>query len=65
MQDVALEVDSKIVASQKVKGKMDRKKQSSYILGDSSSENKMEKIAKMLDSLTAEMSRLKDQGKYL
>ena len=60
MQDVALEFDSNIVASQKVKGKVDRKKQSSYPLGASSSENKLEKMAKMLDSLIAEMSILKD-----
>ena len=42
---------------------MDRKKQPSYPLGASSSENEMEKMAKMLDSLIAEMSRLKDRGK--
>ena len=59
MQDVALEVESNIVASQKVKGKIDRKKQPSDPLVASSSENKMEKMAKMLDSLTDEMSRLK------
>ena len=63
MQDFSLEVDSNIVASQKVKGKVDRKKQSSDPLGASSSENKMEKMAKMLDSLIDEMSRLKDRGK--
>ena len=62
MQDVALEVESNIVASQKVEGKMDRKKQPTDPLGASSSENKIEKMAKMLDSLIAEMSRLKDRG---
>ena len=60
MQDAALEVESNIVESHKVKGKMDRKKQSLDPLGASSSENKMDKMAKMLDILTAEMSRLKD-----
>ena len=60
MQDVALEVESNIVAYQKIKGKVDRRKQSSDPLGPSSSENKMEKMAKMLDSLTTEMSKLKD-----
>ena len=60
MQDVSLEVESNIVASQRVKGKMDRKKKSSDPLGASSSENKIEKMAKMLDNLTVEMSRLKD-----
>ena len=42
---------------------MDRKKQPIDPLGASSSENKIEKMAKMLDSLTAEMSRLKYRGK--
>ena len=63
MQDASLEVESNIVASQKVKGKMDKKKRSSDPLGASSSENKMEKMVKMLDNLIAEMFRLKDQGK--
>ena len=60
MQDAALEVESNIIASQKVKGNIDRKKQPPDPLGSSSSENKVEKMAKMLDSLMAEMSRLKD-----
>ena len=42
---------------------MERKKQPSDPLGDSSLENKIEKMVKMLDSLTADMSRLKDRGK--
>ena len=42
---------------------MDKKKQPSDPLGASSSENKIEKMAKMMDSLTAEMSRIKDRGK--
>ena len=37
---------------------MDRKKQPSNPLGDSLSENKMEKMAKIFDSLTAEMWKL-------
>ena len=41
---------------------MDKKKQPSDPLGASSLENKMEKMARMLDSLTAENSRLKDCG---
>ena len=41
---------------------MDRKKQYSNPLGPSSSENKIQKMAKMLDSLTAKMSKLKDRG---
>ena len=62
MQDASLEVESNIVASQKVKGKIERKKQPSNPPGDSSLEIKMEKMAKMLDSLIAEMFRLKDRG---
>ena len=49
MQDDALEVDSNIVASQKIKGKKDRKKQSSNPLGPSSLESKMEKMPKIKD----------------
>ena len=60
MQDASLEVESNIVASQKVKGKIDRKKHPSDHLGASSSENKIEKMAKMMDSLTAKISKLKD-----
>ena len=62
MQDASLEVESNIVASQKIKEKVDRRKQSSDPLGPSSSENKMEKMSKMLDSLSTEMSKLKDRG---
>ena len=50
MQDVALEVESNIMASQKLKGKFERKKSS--VDPPSSSNTKMEKMAKMLDSLT-------------
>ena len=63
MQDATLEVESDIVASQKVKGKKDRKKQPTDPLGASSSENKIEKMAKLLDNLTAEICKLKDRGK--
>ena len=53
MQDVALEVESNIMASQKLKGKFERKKSS--VDSPSSSNTKMEKMAKMLDSLTSKM----------
>ena len=62
MQDASLEVESKIVASQKVKGNIDRKKHPTDPLGASSSENKIYKMAKQLDNLTTEMSKLKDHG---
>ena len=45
-----------------VKGNIDRKKQPTDPLGDSSSENKIDKMTKLLDNLTAEMSKLKDRG---
>ena len=63
MQDASLEVESNIVASHKVKGNIDRMSQSVDPIGGSSSENKIDKMTKLLDNLTAEMSKLKDQGK--
>jgi hypothetical protein len=60
MQDVSLKVESNIMASQKLKGKVERKKFS--VEPPSSSNSKMEKMAKMLDNLTSEMSKLKIQS---
>jgi hypothetical protein len=60
MQDATLEVESNITASQKLKGRAERKK--SAVDSSSSSNSKMEKMAKMLDSLTSEMSKLKVQN---
>ena len=51
MQDATLEVESNIVASQKVKGKIDRKKQPADPIGASSSEKKIDKMTKLLDNL--------------
>ena len=62
MQDATLEVESNILASQKVKGKIDRKKQPADPSGASASENKIDKMTKLLDNLTTKMSKLKDQG---
>ena len=62
MQDATLEVESNIVASQKVKGKIDKKKHPVDSIGASSSESKIDKMTKMLYNLTAKMSKLKDQG---
>ena len=42
MQDASLEVESNIIASQKVKGKIDRKKKPTDPLRASSSENKID-----------------------
>jgi hypothetical protein len=63
MQDVALEVESNIMASQKLKEKVERKK--FYVEPPSSSNRKMENMAKMLDNLTSEMSKLKIQNQQL
>ena len=65
MQDASLEVESNIVASQKVKGKIDRKKQPANLIGASSSKNKIDKMTKLLDNLTAKMSKLEDRGHIL
>ena len=50
------------MASQKVKGKIDRKKKPVDPIGACSLENKIEKMTKLLDNLTTEMSNLKHQG---
>ena len=60
MQDAALEVESNILASQKVKSKVDRRKHLADYSGASASENKIEKMTKCLDNLTTEMYKLKD-----
>jgi hypothetical protein len=60
MQDAALEVESNITASQKLKGRAEKKK--STVDSSSSSNSQMEKMAKMLDNLTSEMSKLKVQN---
>jgi hypothetical protein len=60
MQDVALEVESNITASQQLKGRTEKKK--AVVEPSSSSNSKMEKMAKMLESLTSEMSKLKVQN---
>ena len=54
MHDASLEVESNILASQKVKGKVDRRKQPADHSGASASENKIEKMTKLLDNLTTE-----------
>jgi hypothetical protein len=60
MQDAALEVESNITASQKLKRRAEKKK--FVVEPSSSSSSQMEKMAKMLDSLTSEMSKLKVQN---
>jgi hypothetical protein len=60
MQDVSLEVESNITASQKLKGRAEKKKP--VVKSSSYSNSQMEKMAKMLDNLTSEMSKLKVQN---
>jgi hypothetical protein len=60
MQDAALEVESNITASQQLKGRAEKKK--SVVESSSYSNSKMEKMSKLLDSLTSEMSKLKVQN---
>ena len=62
MQDAALEVESNILASQKLKGKIDRKKQPIDYSGALALEKKIDKMTKLLDNLIVEMSKLKYQG---
>jgi hypothetical protein len=50
MQDAALEVESNITASQKLKGRAEKKKFAAEP-SSSSSNSQMEKMAKMLDTL--------------
>jgi hypothetical protein len=61
MQDAALEVESNITASQKLKGRAEKKRFSTES-SSSSTNSQMEKMAKMLDTLTEEMSKLKVQN---
>ena len=50
------------MASHKVKRKIDKKKKPTNYSGASASKNKINKMTKLLDNLTVEMSKLKDQG---
>lgn len=63
MQDASLEVESNILATHKLKGNVDRRKQSDEASSSSNSIPKLDKMAKMLESLTSEMSKLKIENK--
>jgi hypothetical protein len=67
MQDVAIEVESNILATDKLKSRSDRdrKKQKEELPSSSNttSDSKMDEMAKMLKTLTAEMARLKMEQK--
>jgi len=57
MQDATLEVESNIIAAKKLKGKVDRRKQKDE--SSSSSDPKIDKMTKMIESLTSKISKLK------
>jgi hypothetical protein len=63
MQDVSLEVESNILASQKRKGYFDRRRPKNEASSSSSVDPKLDKMAKMLESLTSEISNLKIENK--
>jgi hypothetical protein len=63
MQDAALEVESNILASQKRKGDSDRRRPKNEASSSSSADPKLDKMAKMLESLTSEISKLKIENK--
>jgi len=61
MQDAALEVESNIMAAEKLKSRVDRKRQRGEASSSSpsSSEPRLDKMTKMIESLAAEISKLK------
>jgi hypothetical protein len=58
MQDVALEVESNTLVADKLKGRGDRSKQKGEASSSSVDPN-IEKMAKMIESLTSELSKMK------
>ena len=62
-QDEAVEVESNILAAHKLKGNVDRRKQKEEALSSSIPNPKIDKLAKMLESLTSEISKLKIENK--
>jgi hypothetical protein len=63
MKDVALEVESNILAAHKLKGSVDMKRKKEEASSLSIPNPKIKKLAKMLESLTLEMSKLKIENK--
>ena len=60
MQDAALEVESNIMATEKLKNQADRRRQRGQgSTSSASSEPKLDKMTKMIESLAAEISKLK------
>jgi hypothetical protein len=63
MKDATLEVESNILATQKLKGNSDRRRPRNEASSSSSADPKLDKMAKMLESLTSEISKLKIENK--
>jgi hypothetical protein len=63
MQDAALKVESNILAAHKLKGNTDRRKPRDEASSSSNAIPKLDKMAKMLESLTSEISKLKSENK--
>ena len=65
MQDAALEVESNIMATEKLRSHADRRRQRSEDSSSSlSSEPKLDKMTKMIESLAAEISKLKVEQSF-
>jgi hypothetical protein len=63
MQDASLEVESNILAAQKLKGNSDRRRPRNEASSSSSADPKLDKMAKMFESLTSKISKLKIENK--
>lgn len=59
MQDAALEVETNILAARKLKGSNDRRKLRESPTSSSVSNPKLDKMSKMIESLTTKMAKLK------
>ena len=59
MQDVALEIESNILTAHKLKGSNDRRKFRESPSSSAVSNPKIDKMTKMIESLTTEMAKLK------
>jgi hypothetical protein len=63
MQDATLEVESNILAAEKLKGRGERRKQKGEASSSSVDPN-IEKMEKMIESLTSELSKMKLENKH-
>lgn len=63
MQEVALKVESNLSSSEKLKASSERRKRNEEASSSSNSNQKVDKLAKMLENLTSEMSKIKTNSK--